>query len=80
MKKATKFLAVLLALAMALGISASGAENDRVKRVSCSMYEDGATGRGFSWYTLENGNSDLQIVKPPISTAASAARKPIPAR
>ncbi|MBQ6022628.1 MAG: metallophosphoesterase family protein [Clostridia bacterium] len=63
MKKATKFLAVLLALAMALGISASGAENDRVKRVSCSMYEDGATGRGFSWYTLENGNSDLQIVK-----------------
>jgi predicted phosphodiesterase len=63
MKKATKIIALLLALVMALGISASGAENDRVKRISCSMYEDGATGRGFCWYTLENGNSDLQLVK-----------------
>ena len=36
---------------------------DSVSRVSCSMYADGATGRGFCWYTTERSNSDLNIIK-----------------
>ncbi len=61
MKKISKIIALMLAVIMAVGITASGAESDRVKRISCSMYESGATGRGFCWYTPENGNTDLQL-------------------
>ena len=58
-----KTLALVLAFMMLFGTSAFSASADEVKRVSCTMVQDGATSRGFSWYTYENGASDLQIVK-----------------
>lgn len=63
MKKTIRALALVLAMLLAVGVTASGAETNAVKRISCSMYESGATGRGFCWYTVQNGNSDLQLVK-----------------
>lgn len=58
-----RVLALVLALVMLCGTSAFGAAADEVKRISCTMTNDGATSRGFSWYTYENSASDLQIVK-----------------
>ena len=65
MKKKALKKAVALALVFVLcgGVFTVFAAADTVKRVSCSMYADGATGRGFCWYTLENGGSDVQIVE-----------------
>ncbi|MBR3975545.1 MAG: metallophosphoesterase family protein [Clostridia bacterium] len=57
-----KSLCMVLACLMLFGCMAVGASADEVKRISCSMYADGATSRGFCWYTLEDGNSDLQLV------------------
>ncbi len=58
-----KTLAIVLSVMMLFGTFAMGASADEVKRVACTMVEDGSYGRGFSWYTYENGASDLQIVK-----------------
>lgn len=63
MKTLKKVLCVMLAAILLLGTSAAGASADSVKRVSCTMNGSGDTSRGFCWYTLENGASDLQIVK-----------------
>lgn len=68
MKKISKkLLAVVLCVSLVFGCSAmatSAAEsNDIVKRVSCTFNGDSQTSRGFCWYTLENGDSDVQIVK-----------------
>lgn len=63
MKTFRKILCVTLAVMLLLGVSAAGASADSVKRVSCTMNGNGATSRGFCWYTLEKGASDLQIVK-----------------
>ncbi len=62
-KRFCKIISVVLCAMMLFGASASGASADEVKRVSCVMVEDGQSARGFSWYTYEEGNSDLQIVK-----------------
>ena len=62
-KTLKKVLALVLAVMMLSGTFAMGASADEVKRVSCTMVENGSYGRGFSWYTYENGASDLQIVK-----------------
>ena len=58
-----KILSLFLAVMMLFGTFAFGASADEVKRISCAMTENGESTRGFSWYTYENGNSDLQIVK-----------------
>lgn len=58
-----KALSVILAVMMLFGTFAFGASADEVKRVACTMIEDGTYGRGFSWYTYEDGASDLQIIK-----------------
>lgn len=58
-----KIIALVLAVMMLFGTFAFGASADEIKRISCTMVEDGTYARGFSWYTYENGNSDLQIVK-----------------
>ena len=58
-----KTLSVILAVMMLFGTLAFGASADEVKRIACTMVENGASGRGFSWYTYENGASDLQIMK-----------------
>ena len=56
-----KMLCIALACLMLVGTAAT-ASADEVRRVSCSMYADGATGRGFCWFTAEKSASDLQIV------------------
>lgn len=61
--KIKRVIAYILAVLMLFGTFAVGASADEVKRISCVMVEDGASSRGFSWYTYEDGNSDLQIVK-----------------
>ena len=58
-----KTLSVVLAVMMLFGTFAFGASADEVKRVVCTMVEDGSSGRGFAWYTYEDGASDLQIMK-----------------
>lgn len=58
-----KTLSLILAVMMLFGTFAFGASADEVKRISCTMVENGENARGFSWYTYEKGNSDLQIVK-----------------
>ncbi len=58
-----KTLSVVLAVMMLFGTFAFGVSADEVKRIACTMVEDGASGRGFSWYTYEDGASDLQIMK-----------------
>lgn len=62
-KNLKKIVSVMLCVMMFLGGASATASADEVKRVSCVMVENGASGRGFSWYTYESGNSDLQIVK-----------------
>ena len=57
-----KSLCMVLVCLMVFGCMAVGASADEVKRISCSMYADGATSRGFCWYTLEDSKSDLQLV------------------
>ncbi|MBQ6065617.1 MAG: metallophosphoesterase family protein [Clostridia bacterium] len=58
-----KLLCVLLACVMLAGTASAIVIPDGVKRVSCCMYGDGATGRGFCWFTAEKSASDLQLVK-----------------
>ena len=64
MKRFVKILSVLLAVFMLTGLSANAVSADaEVKNVSCSMYGDGATGRGFCWFTAEKAGTDLQLVR-----------------
>ena len=57
-------LAVVLACLMITGgAAAATAADSTVKNVSCTMYGDGKTGRGFGWFTTGKAGSDLQIVK-----------------
>lgn len=58
-----KIIALTMALLLSFSIPACAYEKDEVKRVSVSMYGDGATGRGFCWFTEGKTNADLQIVK-----------------
>ena len=61
-----KVLSVVLACMMLLGtagISASAADGTQPKRVICTMYGNGAAGRGFNWYTETETQADLRIVK-----------------
>ena len=62
MKKA---LSVILALLLLSGcvLFADAIQKNAVTRVSCSMYQNGATGRGFCWFTQTPGNSDLDLMK-----------------
>ena len=63
MKRFVKFLCVILSATLLFGFSANAAADHTVKNVSCSMYGDGATGRGFCWFTTEKSSTDLQLVK-----------------
>ena len=61
LKKTVSLLLVCLLLAG--GVLAVHADEAAVKRISCSMYGDGATGRGFCWFTESKAGTDVQIVK-----------------
>lgn len=66
MKKAFKisvsFFLTAVLLFGSLSLCSFAAE-DEIKRVSCTMYKDGGTGRGFCWYTSGKTDTDLQLVK-----------------
>ncbi|MBR5410309.1 MAG: metallophosphoesterase family protein [Clostridia bacterium] len=63
--KRTLLRAIALALVLLLAFSSVGFayEKDEVKRVSCSVYGDGATGRGFCWFTEGKTNADLDLIE-----------------
>lgn len=59
-----KTISVILACLMLTGGAAvASAADNSVKNVSCTMYGDGETGRGFCWFTTGKAGTDLQIVK-----------------
>ena len=60
-RKLIKILALTLALLMLCGGTALAADN-AVKNISCCVYGDGATGRGFCWYTEDAAGTDLQLI------------------
>ena len=62
MKRVLSLLLTAVLLACAV-LPAVAAQTDAVSRISCSMYRDGKTGRGFCWFTQENGRSDLQLIE-----------------
>ena len=64
MKMHRKIIALLLScLLLAGGTLGALAADNGVKRISCSMYGDGAGGRGFCWFTENKAGSDLQLIK-----------------
>lgn len=56
-----RFLCLLLCFSLVFGASAVCAAAGEVSRVSCCVF--GSDGRGFSWFTAENGGSDVQLLK-----------------
>lgn len=59
-----KTISVILACLMLTGGAAvASAADNSVKNVSCTMYGDGETGRGFCWFTAGKAGTDLQLVK-----------------
>lgn len=59
-----KTISVILACLMLTGGAAvASAADNTVKNVSCTMYGDGETGRGFCWFTTGKAGTDLQLVK-----------------
>lgn len=61
-KKSLCFVLAAVMLLSFAGVFAYALEND-ISRVVCTMYKDGAYGRGFSWFTEEFSGSEVQIVK-----------------
>ena len=67
MKTTKRILAFFMMTVMLIStftfISGAAKTNDiKVRDVVCTMYQSGATGRGFSWVTTDNAASDVQIV------------------
>ena len=59
-----KILSLLLSIILLTGgVPAAFAGETGVTRVSCVVYADGATGRGFCWFTGGRANSDVQLIK-----------------
>jgi hypothetical protein len=59
-----RWIAWLLCLLLCCGaLPVTAANEDQIFRISCSMYGDGAAGRGFCWFTEHSGNSDLLLQK-----------------
>jgi 3',5'-cyclic AMP phosphodiesterase CpdA len=44
-------------------LPAAAAQPDEIHRISCCVYGDGRTGRGFCWFTRQPGGTDLELVK-----------------
>lgn len=62
-KRFLQILSFTLAFLLIFGLTASGSADAGVKRISCSIYGDGASGRGFCWFTADATGTDLQLVK-----------------
>lgn len=66
MKPFRKILSFTLSILMLISGASliAGAKDDfTVRNMSCTMYKNGATGRGFAWVTQSDCGSDVQIVK-----------------
>lgn len=64
MKKSMfRVLSIVLCFALLFGgaIGTSAADDAEISRVSCVVYGDGATGRGFTWYTPEEVECSIAI-------------------
>lgn len=64
MKKSMfKVLSVVLCFALLFGsaVSTSAADDTAISRVSCVVYGDGATGRGFTWYTPAETDCSIEL-------------------
>ena len=62
-RKPLRVLALTLALLLLLTGTSFAAGETQVKNVSCSVYGDGATGRGFCWFTEGKAGTDLQLIR-----------------
>lgn len=60
LKKFTSLLLAVLMIGTAFSVFAYA---DTVKRISCTMYENGADARGICWYTTENSAADVELMK-----------------
>ncbi len=58
-----RVISVVLCFALLFGsaISTSAADDAEISRVSCVVYGDGATGRGFTWYTADETDCSIKI-------------------
>ena len=64
MKKSMfRVLSIVLCFALLFGsaVSTSAADDAAISRVSCVVYGDGATGRGFTWYTTDEVECSIAI-------------------
>ena len=58
-----RILSLTLALLLAFSAAAFAAGKNEVKRVNVSVYGDGATGRGFCWFTEGRAGTDLDLIE-----------------
>ncbi len=64
MKKSMfRIISVVLCFALLFGgaIGTSAADEGSISRVSCVVYGDGATGRGFTWYTPAETDCEIEL-------------------
>ena len=61
-RRALKILSLSLVLFLVFASVSFAAGDGTVTRVSCSVYGDGATGRGFCWFTSGKAGTDLQLL------------------
>lgn len=64
MKKSLfKVVSIVLCFALLFGgaVSTSAADDAAISRVSCVVYGDGATGRGFTWYTPAETDCSIEL-------------------
>ena len=64
MKKSIfKVLSIVLCFALLFGsaVSTSAEEAAGITRVTCVVYGDGATGRGFTWYTAAEADCSIEL-------------------
>ena len=64
MKKSIfKVLSIVLCFALLFGgaVSTSAEEAAGITRVTCVVYGDGATGRGFTWYTTAEADCSIEL-------------------
>lgn len=76
MKKSMfRVLSIVLCFALLFGsaVGTSAANDAEISRVSCVVYGDGATGRGFTWYTADETECSIEISVLGIDVTSSLA-------
>lgn len=64
-KKRNKIAVLFISIILAVGAFSvcSYAAGNGISRVSCTVYKSGDSGRGFCWYTQNDCETEVQIVK-----------------